>query len=149
MTKGIKIIIFLFIVFIIFLLFAKKYSNKDFKYLDIKIGQAPLRVALADNVFLRKQGLSGKENLEKDQGMLFIFKVPLKYSFWMKGMRFSIDVIWINKDKKVIGFNEDIKKDFSKLIKPPGKVKYVLETKNGFVAKNKIKIGDELIFKNY
>src|SRR5688500_16424694 len=49
----------------------------------------------------RSKGLSGRNNLAKDQGMLFVFPQPGEYAFWMKDMKFAIDIIYINKDKVV------------------------------------------------
>lgn len=45
------------------------------------------------------QGLSGREKLEDGQGMLFVFDRPDRYSFWMKGMSFPIDIIYVNENK--------------------------------------------------
>lgn len=40
-------------------------------------------------------GLSGRDSLPANQGMLFIFSEPGYYGFWMRDMRFSIDVLWL------------------------------------------------------
>ena len=56
---------------------------------------------------MQEQGLSGKSQLAQDQGMLFVFAQPGKYYFWMKGMNFSIDIIWIGEDMKVIYIKKD------------------------------------------
>jgi uncharacterized protein len=44
-------------------------------------------------------GLSNKNHLSSSQGMLFIFAKPDFYSFWMKDMKFPIDIIYINNNK--------------------------------------------------
>lgn len=46
-------------------------------------------------------GLAGRSALADDQGMLFIFDQADRYSFWMKDMKFSLDIIWLNKGKIV------------------------------------------------
>lgn len=48
------------------------------------------------------QGLSDRPCLPKDRGMLFVFNEPSHWEFWMKQMRFSIDIIWLTKDGKVV-----------------------------------------------
>jgi uncharacterized membrane protein (UPF0127 family) len=40
-------------------------------------------------------------------GMLFIFPVPSLYGFWMKDMRFPIDIVWIS-DNRVVGISHNI-----------------------------------------
>jgi uncharacterized membrane protein (UPF0127 family) len=43
----------------------------------------------------RRQGLSGRESLGRNEGMLFLFNEPALYPFWMKDMKFDIDIIWM------------------------------------------------------
>ena len=45
------------------------------------------------------QGLSERQSLAEDKGMLFLFEKPDHYAFWMKGMEFPLDIIFINGDK--------------------------------------------------
>jgi len=48
------------------------------------------------------KGLSGKEKLEDNEGMLFIFKEEREPYFVMRDMKFPIDFIFIDKDNKII-----------------------------------------------
>ena len=50
----------------------------------------------------RELGLSGRESLGSDSAMLFEFKNAARQCIWMKDMKFSIDIVWIDKDGKVI-----------------------------------------------
>lgn len=105
-------------------------------------------------------GLSGRQTLGKNEGMLFDFKTPKNdLFFWMKDMLFDIDIIWI-ADKKIIGITPNIpspEKDKGLEIKdlrlpaysPPSDVDQVLEVNAGWSEKNKIKIGDEVKLVNY
>ncbi len=56
------------------------------------------------------KGLSGRDSIAPDHGMWFAFDPPKQPTFWMKEMRFPIDIIWI-ADKKVVGLNENIPVD--------------------------------------
>ena len=44
------------------------------------------------------KGLSGRDNLADDEGMFFVFEKSDIYPFWMKDMKFAIDIIWIMED---------------------------------------------------
>ena len=69
---------------------------------EVSIGGAALLAEVADDEAERKIGLSEKAYLGEDEGMLFVF--PEKTSsagFWMKDMKFPIDIVWINDDKVV------------------------------------------------
>ena len=95
-----------------------------------------------------KKGLSGRIDLAEDQGMLFVFGMSGFHSFWMKGMLFPIDIIWINENKEVVYIKENLQAclENCQLFTPDKKSKYVLEVKAGIVDKIDIKIGDEVIF---
>lgn len=127
------------------------YSNWQVKdgWEKIRIGKTEVKVQVRDSVQGRGQGLSGREGLKDDEGMLFVFPVAAKYGFWMKEMKFDLDFIWI-KDGVVVEITEEVKmpKEGEKLmtIKPQVMIKKMLEVNSGWVKKNGVKIGDELKF---
>lgn len=55
----------------------------------------------------KARGLSGRLGLKKNEGMLFIFEAAERYGFWMKDIRFPIDIIWI-RDRKIVGLEKNI-----------------------------------------
>ncbi|MBI4122641.1 MAG: DUF192 domain-containing protein [Parcubacteria group bacterium] len=73
----------------------------------IRIGETQLTAYVADTPVLQAKGLGGRESLEPDFGMLFPYAEPAVRNFWMKDMRFPLDVIWI-AGGAVAGFTEDI-----------------------------------------
>src|SRR5215212_10690144 len=62
---------------------------------DITVGGVPLTVELASQPADRGLGLGYREGLAAGTGMLFVFDAPAPRSFWMRGMQFCIDIIWI------------------------------------------------------
>lgn len=117
----------------------------------LKIGNAVINVEIADTQALRSQGLGGRESLASDSGMLFIFPETKKYQFWMKGLKFPLDFIWIQNGKVV-----DILKNIP--APTPGQsdqslplyesvvpVNQVLEVNAGFADFFGIRIGDPVI----
>jgi uncharacterized membrane protein (UPF0127 family) len=61
----------------------------------VKIGDVIVEAEIADTPELRSRGLGYREGLEEGAGMLFNFFEPSNHTFWMKGMRFCLDIIWI------------------------------------------------------
>ncbi len=53
-------------------------------------------VSIAVTEPARERGLSGRAGLGPNEGMYFVFQQPDRYGFWMKEMRFPIDIIWIS-----------------------------------------------------
>jgi hypothetical protein len=61
----------------------------------VTVGGASFKVELAVTQEQRTQGLSGRAGLAPGTGMLFVFDEEGRYSFWMKEMRFPLDLVWI------------------------------------------------------
>lgn len=93
------------------------------------------------------QGLSGRESMPHNHGMLFIFSEPGKHCFWMKDMNFPLDMIWINADKEVIDIREDIQPDsYPQSFCPDQPALYVLEVNAGVADKAYLTPGSKLQF---
>ena len=65
----------------------------------VEIGEARLFLDVADTPLLRARGLSGREAMDENSGMLFIFPSSGPHTFWMKDMLIPIDIVWISGDK--------------------------------------------------
>jgi hypothetical protein len=81
--------------------------------------------------------------------MLFVFDTEGYYSFWMKGMKFPLDFVWINNDK-VVQIDKKVSPPLGKspiiTVNPNFKVDKVLEINAGEVEANNIKVGDKIEF---
>jgi len=95
----------------------------------------------------RAQGLAGKERLAVNEGMLFLFEEPDEYGFWMKGMRFPIDIIWI-RDNAIVAVHEyvfpepDVADSNLSVYLPPEPVDSVFEVSAGRARSLRAEIGD-------
>ena len=109
----------------------------------IQIGDTRVKVEVADTDIKREKGLSGRESLAENEGMLFVFKEPGTYGFWMKDMNFAIDILWIDKDKRVVEIMQNVAPDtFPETFYPKEPIQYVLETNAGWTNKHDIIPGD-------
>ena len=81
-------------------------TYRDDKTLIIN-GQA-IQTEVAATPAARQQGLSGRPCILANQAMLFEFNQPGYYSFWMKDMRFPIDMVWLGASKKVAWLQSDV-----------------------------------------
>ena len=79
--------------------------------------------------------------------MLFVFDKPDTYGFWMKDMRFPIDIIWISGDKVIYVLSEVHPDSYPNLFKPPIPVDKVLEINAGLSRKLGITEGTPFILK--
>ena len=98
----------------------------------------------------REKGLSYRDSLGADKVMLFIFEEEGFYPFWMKNMRFPIDIIWLDKDYKVVYLVENVKPcdaGACQIIYPDQNAQYVLEINAGEAGKIGLKEGNMMILK--
>jgi uncharacterized protein len=119
-------------------------SKNDQESNTITINNKKINIEIADSWPERVQGLSGRNNLCGDCGLMFVFDNKDIYSFWMKDMNFSIDIIWIDGEKIVyIVENASVpNSDNIPSYIPTESADKVLEVGAGFVRVNNIKIGD-------
>lgn len=153
--KYILIASFLFIVVFILISNSNKVNNientRELNYANytsrIKIKDTSVNVEIVKTAEAQARGLSGRENLQEDEGMLFDFEKPDVYYFWMKDMKFPIDIIWFDENRKIIYIEKNITPEsYPQSFGPDQNAKYVLEVVSGFTEKYNIKIGDEIVF---
>jgi uncharacterized protein len=117
--------------------------SSDFKKVCLKGVCVDAEVADTDQQ--RSRGLMYRGGLGKNKAMLFIFDTPSIYSFWMKNMRFSLDIIWIGSDKRIAAVKTDFppcKTEVCEAFTPSVPAQFVLEVPAGFVKKHGISIKD-------
>lgn len=120
----------------------------------VALAGVKVKVELALTPEAQTKGLSGRDSLAPNTGMLFVFAQPGKYYFWMKGMNFPIDMIWLapsmggdGGDAYVVYIKKDAKPElYLETYGPEEDAKYVLEVPAGFSDKNNLELGDSVSF---
>jgi uncharacterized membrane protein (UPF0127 family) len=99
---------------------------------------------------LMSKGLSVKNQLRENESMLFVFEEPLRHTFWMKDMKFPIDIIWLDSNGKIVHIEENLMPCPFVLIcpiyAPNADSQYVLETIAGFAQRHNISLGTNIKF---
>ena len=109
-------------------------KNIDQKIQTITISGQKFNLEFADTEQKREQGLSGRASLPKDSGLLFTFDKPDYHGFWMKDMKFPIDIVWLNDKKEMLSITRNLQpKSYPKIFYPPQEVRYVLEINTGII----------------
>lgn len=137
------------ILLVIIVVFAmgKKIYDSFWPKATIRIGGQETRVLVADTPARRLKGWSDRKNMGKYGGMLFIFPEPGRYAMVMRGMRFPLDIVWLDGNKII-----DIAPNLSPEPNVPEKKltiygarassTMVLELPAGFRDRTGLKIGD-------
>lgn len=115
---------------------------------EIHVDSHALWVEVADTDASREQGLSGRTQLPEGQGMLFVFDTEDLWGFWMKDMRFPIDMLWADANGRITTVVENASPDsYPQIFYPTQLAKYVLEVPAGYAARNGITEGSRLMLK--
>lgn len=92
------------------------------------------------------KGLSGRSSLADNAGMLFVFGQSGVHCFWMKDMRFSIDMVWLNEQLNVVYVVQDARPEsYPASYCPPTTARYVIEVQAGKSAAMGLVLGRTLI----
>lgn len=94
----------------------------------------------------RMLGLSGRDSLPKDSGMVFIFENASEQCFWMKDMKFNIDMIWLDANKKVTQIKADVSPDTYPNSFCASDTQYVIELASNEAQNRGIEVGRQLRF---
>jgi hypothetical protein len=113
----------------------------------ISMPKGALQVEVADTQASRELGLSYRQTMGNDEGMLFIFEQPGRYGFWMKDMNFPLDIIWINQNGVVVDVQRDLSPETyreKKTYMNTSDANYVLEINAGMAEKFGLYIGSKV-----
>lgn len=147
------------IVLLLVIVVASRYSSTYFTDGILPFMRTPtatvnnqtFKLYMADSDNERMIGLSEKTSMPQDYGMLFEFEKADYYPFWMKNMKFPIDIIFI-KDNKIVTIYQNLQppastEDSLPILKPESEADKVLEINAGLSQKYNLKKGDEVQIK--
>lgn len=120
-----------------------------------------VKVEVARTEAERNRGLMLRKDLSPDAGMIFLFDRPGFHSFWMANCLISLDIIWLDKDARIVSMAESVPPCRLPGCDPPcsspacptyspkegTEALYVVEVVPGFARQHKLKVGDKVVFK--
>lgn len=167
MKKDLGIIFGLFLLIVLLLVFGQGFTSismfntsqgtpsavvKTEGTVSVTSGSFAVDAEVAAKASDRKKGLSKRDSLPINRGMLFVFDKSDKWAIWMKDMRFAIDIIWISENKRIVATSNSVTPEPGKrdneltIYRPEVEAKYVLEVNAGLVNLNNLKVGDVVNF---
>lgn len=135
----------MFIVVIVVILVATALAiNTNYKS-TLQFGNKTIAVEEVKSLRDKQKGLSGRESIADNRGMLFIYDEAGKHCFWMKDMKFPIDILWLDESKQVVYIAAHVPPEsFPDFFCPPEDAKYVLEVKAGLSDQAGVDVGSQL-----
>jgi uncharacterized membrane protein (UPF0127 family) len=125
-------------------------ESDGYQHVNVTLNGMVLVADIAATDEQRTKGLSVKDRLDENEAMLFVFDYEAQHTFWMKNMKFPIDIIWINSDKTVVYIEHNVEpcssEIFCPVFRPDHDSLYVLETVGGFAERHDIVKGTMVEF---
>ncbi len=154
MRKGFLVIIaiVIFLLFFVFLIFLGNNKTTKDKVSVCFDGKNCISAEIAKTDEEKSLGLMHREKLESGEGMLFPYESEEIRAFWMKNMKIPLDIIWLDKDKKIVYIHENVqscKTDSCPMYSPDEEAMYVLEVNANFSKEQNIQVGDKVNFNFY
>jgi uncharacterized protein len=109
---------------------------------SISINGHVLTVELAGTPDARTCGLSRRDELPPDHGMLFIFPDFRPQAFWMKDTRIPLSIAFLDDDGKIMSIQDMAPMRTDVEYNSPGPTRYALEVNQGWFKRHAIEVGD-------
>lgn len=139
--------IFITLLLVFFLVLPAAYpderTHRPHETRQVTLAGKDLTALVADTDLLITQGLAGFDGLDDDQVMLFVFDQPGIHGFWMKQMRFAVDIAWISENLEIIHIQARVEPEsYPKIFTPLSPALYVIETRSGLLDSLGVAPGD-------
>lgn len=115
--------------------------------INASISSTTYRLFAPSTTEQQQRGLAILDDLPDEQGMIFRGNPVGVQGVWMKDMKFNIDIIWVDKDNRIIHLVKNASKDsYPTIFQNPDSTAsaYIIELSAGQLEAQSIKIGDEV-----
>jgi hypothetical protein len=89
-------------------------------------------------------GMMFRTNLAEHEGMLFVFALPHRASFYMKNTLLPLSCAYLDPDGTILEIRDMKPLDETPIEAATDRVQYVLEMKQGWFERNKVTVGAEV-----
>jgi uncharacterized protein len=133
---------------VIFMILSLPVSGEQFVQVFLPDG-TPITAEMAVTGLERQRGLMFRDEIYADQGMLFVFSESAYHSFWMKNVNFPIDILWLDKEKRIVHIEERVppcQTPDCPSYAPDLPARYVLELKAGMAECHEMQLQQRIDF---
>lgn len=123
---------------------SKEESAKETGPTELTLGHKTLSIEFAITRSEQRTGLMGREGIEDDHGMLFIYDTPQQMSYWMKNVDFPIDIGFFTSDGVLREVYPMYPQDTLARRSIGDDMLYALETRHRWFSENEIRPGAKL-----
>lgn len=103
--------------------------------------RASITIEIAETRATRAKGLMGREEMDDNVGMLFVYQRAGAKVFWMRNTPLSLDIIFVSEDGAVLNIAGRTLPFSDNKYRSKGPAKYVVEVLSGFCDRYEIREG--------
>lgn len=144
MSKNLTISLIILIAFPIIVFFFYKKNPIKFETISLNIKNTDYKLEVAKSISQKSAGLSNRNSLCSNCGMIFIFSKNGIQPFWMKKTFIPLDMIWINSEGQVTDIVSANEINSTNIIQNTQPARYVIELNLNEAQKINLKIGDTI-----
>lgn len=145
MTVGpiIALILILVIIVVVFVILPAIQTT-----VDLRLSDGIFRARIATDENDRQKAIPSTTKLDNNQAVLLAFPSESKWGVAVKDVKVSADVVWLDKDKKVVYALKNIPPDeySTKIYYPKDAAKYMIEFPAGTIDSKSINKGNKATF---
>ncbi len=145
-SLAVFIAVYFFTVVLLFdLSLAAKNKFCNTHIINNKNKKIALNIEIADNAKSMTKGLMFRKSLERNNGMIFVFRREKKLRFWMKNTYLPLSIAYINRHGYINEILDMKPLDTSILYPSAQPAMYALEMNKGWFKENNITKGSKII----
>ena len=122
---------------------SRSQTQAQAKNITLTIDEHTVIAEVADDPAERQQGLMGREYLDTDSGMLFVYPAPKQLSFWMKNTPLPLSIAFIDNQGIIVNIAEMTPLSTANVpsVKP---AQYGLEMESGWFESHGVTVGTKI-----
>lgn len=121
---------------------ATSMENPLLETTNVVLGGVTVTAEIADAERERQLGLMNRRSLATDAGMLFVFEAAVQDPFWMQNTYVSLDIIFLDADKRIVYLAKAATPLSEEYITPNNSYLYAVEVNAGFCDAHGVSVGD-------
>ncbi|MBT3278421.1 MAG: DUF192 domain-containing protein [Phycisphaerales bacterium] len=121
------------------------------QFAHVEIAGETFRLEIAATREKRFRGLSGRESLPVNAGMLFVYPQPQALNFCMRQCLIDIDLLYLDPDGAIVSMAEmkrDLVGELPKTYSSTAPAMYALELRAGTIQRLNLKQGMSVLLRN-
>jgi uncharacterized protein len=105
------------------------------------LGAEEMRAEVAGDDASRMTGMMFRTNMAENEGMLFVFPLPHRTSFWMKNTKIPLSAAYIDPEGTILEIHKLEPENTNAVNASSSRIQYVLETPQGWFERHNVTTG--------